>query len=146
MGEGSASVGSQVFQNAKIAGIVLVVIVIAVLLSKSTGNSAKYKKYSSHQIRTVQKMVRQASKWHTMANQDSNLLITLIHLNYGLSYAKIAVQLTSPEDIEKISGIDIETLIHQLEKKQNSVIDQIGAETPEMKVNAEYATNGNSWV
>ena len=124
------------------AWIVVAVVVGLGLLSKWSENT---KQYSKPFMRKVNMLIEQATRWNSMAQQDTNAVVQLIHCNYALSYAQIARSLVSDSDIETITGIDIHELIYYLEECQSFAVKNIGTNCPAIKIEGVFSA-GSGWV
>lgn len=124
------------------AWIVILIVIGISLLSKWSENT---KQYSKPFIRKVKSLIEQATRWNSMAQQDTNAVVQLIHCNYALSYAQIARSLVSDSDIETITGIDIHELIYYLEECQSYAVKNIGTNCPAIKIEGVFSA-GSGWV
>jgi hypothetical protein len=123
----------------------LIIVGVVVLLALLSKWSERANVYSPVFLKKVKLLVEQCTRWNGMAQQDSNPLIQLIHCDYALAYAQVARNLVSAEDIEKITGIDINELVHYMEDCQSYAIQKIGNEAPKIKVEGSYSV-GSGWV
>jgi hypothetical protein len=113
---------------------VMAVLIIAgitalALLSKSITNP----KQSKHVRKVLRKMIRNASTWNTIAQQDQNPLIAITHSNYALAFARTARMLASDSAIEKTTGINIGELVSFLEDSQQKLMQKMFTACPSIK-------------
>ena len=123
-------------------GIVIGVVVVLGLLSKWSESSRQYSKAFIRKVKTV---IEQSTRWNSLAQQDTNAVVQLIHCNYALSYAQVARSLVPESDIEAITGIDIHELVYYLEECQSYAVKNIGTLCPKIKIDGVYSA-GSGWV
>ena len=123
--------------------IVVAVVVVAALLSKWTASSSP--KYSKRFMKQVHNLVKQSQTWHATAKQDGNPIISLLHADYALAYARIARSLAGDKDIERISGVAVDELLFYLEEDQQQAIQALAQKCPSVKPEGMYAV-GSGWV
>ena len=117
-------------------------VIVLALLSKWSQNPNQYAKPFINKVRML---VEQATRWNSLAKQDSNPVVQLIHCNYALAYAQVARNLVGGEDIQVITGIDIGELCHYMEDCQAYAIQNLGNQAPQIKVDGVYSA-GSGWV
>lgn len=122
-----------------VAGLILLV----ALLSKWSQRKNQYHKTF---IEKTQVLVEQATRWNSLAQQDTHPIIRLIHSNYALAYAQVTRNLISAEDIETITGIDINELCHYLEDCQAQALQKIGHQVPQLKIENSIFSAASGWV
>ena len=66
-------------------------------------------------------LIRQASRWTTAARQDTNMLITVLHANYGAGYLWALKDIANSEQIKKATGVDILKFEAEVVKTQDEV-------------------------
>ena len=64
-------------------------------------------------------LVRQASRWTTAAKQDKNILIAVLHSNYGTGYLWALKDIATDDEIKAAMNIDV----HKFEKKITEIQD-----------------------
>jgi hypothetical protein len=126
------------FQNSI---IIIALVVFIGILSKWSENS---KQYSKPFLRKVRSLIEQSTRWNAMAQQDTNPILQLIHCSYALSYAQMARNIVSDNDVETITGIDIHELIYYLEECQSYTIKNLGQQCPKIKIDGVYSV-GSGW-
>lgn len=117
-------------------------VILLALLSKWSENPNQYAKPF---LKKVKMLVEQATRWNSLAQQDTNPIIQLIHCNYALSYAQVARNLVDNKDIESITGLDIGELCYYMEDCQAYAIQNIGNLAPNIKIEGVYSA-GSGWV
>ena len=122
--------------------MVLAVIAIISLLSRWSDAD---KQYSKPFIRKIKSFIEQATRWNAMATQDTNSILQLIHCNYALAYAQVVKNVASDQDIETITGVDINELVYYLEECQSYCIKNIGQQCPKIKIDGVYSV-GSGWT
>ena len=66
-------------------------------------------------------LIRQASRWTTAARQDTNMLITVLHANYGAGYLWALKDIANSDQIKKATGVDILKFEAEVVKTQDEV-------------------------
>jgi len=123
-------------ENVRIAFVICGLIIAFAYLSKLS--FASQPKYSKSFLRQMDRLVKQAKRWHTSARQDSNRLMSLMHANSALSYANACRTLASDETLENISGVRINELMYYLEEDQQSAMRDLFQKYPQLKPNTVY--------
>lgn len=119
--------------------IIGIVIVLAVLSKWSDSTS-----YSKPFLKKIKALIEQATRYNSMAQQDTAPLVQLMHCNYAMSYANVARLIASDTDIENITGIDIHELINYLSECQAYCVKNIGQQCPKIKIEGVYSI-GSGW-
>lgn len=123
------------------ACLVCLIIVALSLLSKWSESSSSA---SKPVLRRIKSVVAQCVRWNSMAQQDTNPLMQLVHCNYALANAQAARLLFSDRDIEQVTGLDIHELVNYLDECQAYAIKNIGQNCPNIKIDGVY-TVGSGW-
>jgi len=128
--------------------LVIIGVVIVAILSKWTdhdSDAGSSSKYSKRFIKQINRVVQQASKWHTTSKQDIDPLLHLIHSNYALAYAQTARALAPDTLIEKTTGIRLTELLYYLEDDQRAALQSLVNVCPNVKPHGVYNT-GSAWM
>ena len=120
------------------AGVVVLVLVLA-LLSRKIDTGAGV--YSAHYKKTLKNLLSQSTRWSSVASQDQNPMIALMHINYALGFLKACRRLASDSDIQKITGSNIVELSYIMENQQAELMSQISAKCPELGLDGVVALN-----
>ena len=127
-----------IFYSAAIIGVV----VLLSLLSKWTETSQQYSKPF---VRKLKYLIEQATRWNSMAQQDTNPILQLMHCSYALAYAQVARSVVSEKDIADLTGIDIQELIYYLGECESYATKNIGQQCPKIKIDGVYSL-GSGWT
>lgn len=125
--------------NAKVAIGVCVAVAGLSLLSRG-GRSAA----TSTSRDAIDRLVRQAARFHVQGNQDANPLIALVHYNYATAYAKLAKSLASKDNV-RIDSLKISEVIYVCEQAEQSKIKEIAALAPVLKPDGAFAL-ATGWI
>lgn len=125
----------------KYAGGVLAVIAIVALLSKTATTSLNGTNDATR--KNIKNLVKQSQYWHTVAAQNTNPLLQLLHTSKALAYAKIARKLATEREVNKITGTDINELIYDLEIAESKGLQYLSQKFPELAVGTALASG---WV
>ncbi len=108
----------------------LCIVIIMIVLSKwSNSNETNAINIPSK----IKKLIDQAKQYNQLAHQDSKLILKLIHCDYALCLAETARTMVSDQEIEKMTGINIQEIVTYLQNCQTSCIRRINQEAPNMK-------------
>lgn len=55
----------------------------------------------------IRQLVRQTARWSVAARQDKNIMISVLHANYGAGYLWSLLDIFKPEEIEEAAGISL---------------------------------------
>ena len=64
-------------------------------------------KCSSLKDEIIAKLGRQAARWTTAAAQDKNLMIKVLHANYGMAFLNAIKEISTSEEFKRATGLDI---------------------------------------
>jgi hypothetical protein len=118
---------------------VVAVVLLLALLSRSTGGGSGT--YNSQFKGTLKNLISQSNRWSTIAQQDQNLVVALMHVNYALGFLKASRRLASDEDIQKITGTNVVELHFIMENQQADLIQQISTACPALGLDGVVALN-----
>ena len=98
------------------------------LFNGGNGNSNENSNRNENGVVSQKKMdeiirilIRQASRWTTAARQDTNMLITVLHANYGVGYLLALKDIANSVQIKKATGVDILKFEAEVVKTQDLV-------------------------
>ena len=127
----------------RIGLIILAVVVGLALLSKWTDNTKNT--YPSKFLHQFRNLIEQATRYHTMAKQDRNPIVSLMHADYALAYAYVTRSLLSESEIQNIAKVNISHLISYLEQDQQHALKDLVEKCPALKPEGNYAIS-SGWV
>ena len=116
-----------------IIGILLVVFIYIIRynLTKSKCNDL---------FMAIKILVRQAARWSTAAQQDKNLLIAVLHANYGVGYLSALRDIATDTQIEEATGVNFKKFGYTITKIQDSVTKKMIKLCPEYAPKKTYLT------
>jgi hypothetical protein len=117
-------------------GVIVIMLAISVI---SKICETENKRYSPKFVRHIRNLVRYAAQWSTVAKQDENALLALMHVNTALSYAYIARKLVPSKEIARIANINLDELIYVLEEEQMEAMQNINQQCPELQPEGVFA-------
>jgi hypothetical protein len=80
----------------------------------------------------IKKLVQQAAKWATMAQQDESPIIAMLHANYAVGYLWALKDIARPGDISREAGIDPQQFEEHIINMQSGVTKKVLKQCPEM--------------
>jgi len=97
-----------------IAGIILALIVLSKFTFKprSAGPNADQ----------CRKLVDESKHWHATAQQDSNIVMALVHITTALAKMNTLFGIVSPADAMRLTHVDVEMLKKKIQAYHNKVI------------------------
>lgn len=116
--------------------IIVILIIIAVgiyFLNKKSDSDFK-----NNSIKTL---VRQASRWSVASTQDNNVMISVLHANYGSGYLWALRDIATDGEIEGATGIDVLKFRDEIVKVQDDANRKMIATCPAFAPPASYLTN-----
>jgi hypothetical protein len=90
--------------------------------------------------KSIQKLIRQASRWSTAASQDENSMIALLHANYGAAYLWALRDIATSEQIKAAADIDILTFEKEITTIQDNITKNVIKNCPDFGPDATYLT------
>jgi hypothetical protein len=87
-------------------------------------------RYPPGVVQQIDKLVRQAQTWSSVAAQDTNPLIAYVHVTQALASAHLAQAMVDAADIQELTGVSIVDTIDVLERQQHLAMQQIVAAAP----------------
>lgn len=89
--------------------------------------------------------LKEASKWATIASDESNAVLAMMHANYALCCANVAKALCSDDKMHEHAGIRIDTFISDVTALQESVVRDLGKQCPSVRPTAALA-EASGWM
>ena len=83
--------------------IAIVIIIMLFYLSKQNKENIQ----SIYKKEIIRILTRQAARWSVAAKQDLSPLIAVLHANYGAAYLWALLDIATPNEIKKASGINV---------------------------------------
>jgi hypothetical protein len=136
--ESIQNIGNFLRQLNSVTYYALIVIAIIIGIGLLSKWSESDRTYSKHFVKSIEYLMKQTTQWNTLAKQDTNPILQLIHCNYALAYAQVIRYIASDKDIENITGIDIHELIYYLDECQTYTIKNINQQCPKIKTEGNY--------
>ena len=94
---------------------------------------------------TIQKLVKNAAKWATTAQQDESPMMAMLHANYASGYLWALKDIAGPKDIQRITGVDFKLFEEHILGVQDQVTKKVTEKCPEFvgQVDLYLATIAN---
>ena len=122
--------------------VILVVLLIAVLSRWSAKPSGKY---SPQVAQSVRKMVKEAARWSTVSEQDSNAMLKLLHATYAVAYLNVARTMAGDKDIEALAKVRIDELMNKLKARHQKAIRHFSTLCPNAAPESQYVLH-TGWI
>lgn len=90
-------------------------------------------------------LIKEAAQWSTIAQQDSNPLLALMHATYGMAYLNVARRLHTDRDIEAASNLRVEEFSATLQSNQQTAVQKLLTLCP-MSTPAGIASLQTGWL
>ena len=118
------------------SGYVLTIIVLIGIVFLSSVNYTNPRDMDE----SINIMVRQAARWSTAAEQDSNAMIAVLHANYGAGYLWALKDIASDDEIEKIANINMRQFTSEIVKVQDNATRRMANLCPKFAPDRTYLT------
>lgn len=120
-----------------IAALILMGSLVIIMLSKL---SKSWKtKYDSTYLNKTKTLINRSTQSYTIAYQNTNPLIALMHSSEGFSYLQAARLLLPPSELEQLTNVNTveleEALRNQQQIAMKSIVQQIPNSKPRGKTN-----------
>ena len=90
-------------------------------------------KYPPYTLVKVRSLIQDGMKWGTVADQDTNMLLSLVHSTYALSYINVARLMVSDNVIGNITNIHAGELHKDLQDKQDQIMHKLYKKYPRLR-------------
>ena len=124
------------------AGVLGVLLVISLLSRIASGVRNPVARETIEQSDTL---LKAANKWALMAEQDSNVVLSLMHICYAKAYVASLRQILSDEQIQKAHAVDMVDLEQKMDKIQQKVLSRVSTEAPSLMPEGEFAVR-TGWL
>ena len=88
----------------------------------------------------IQILLRQSARWSTAASQDENVMVAVLHANYGAGYLWALKDIANNAQIKAASGLDIHKFEREIVKNQDKATKHMIKLCPEYGPPASYLT------
>ncbi len=79
----------------------------------------------------IKTLVRQASRWTTASAQDENVMIAVLHANYGAGYLWALKDIATDEEIREITKIDVLKFRDEITRNQDIMTKKMAKLCPQ---------------
>lgn len=90
-------------------------------------------KYPPYTLAKVRSLIQDGIKWSMVADQDTNMLLSLVHSTYALSYINVARHMVSDTDIGNITNMHVGELHKELRDKQDQIMHKLYKKYPKLR-------------
>jgi tRNA G26 N,N-dimethylase Trm1 len=122
-----------------------VILGITALSALSKVGGRKNRHYSSRMLSNVRHIVRHASRYLVVSQQDSSPLFSLMHAGYARAFLNVAMKMMPEKDIDRICGVDIHALDEAIEQQQQRAMARVSHACPKLQPSGVGAM-GSGWV
>lgn len=124
-------------------GIAIVVVLVISLLSKiSTGVSQPI---SSEALQQTDTVLKAANKWAMMAQQDSNVIMSLMHICYAKAYVETLRRILHDSQIAQAHRVDMRELEEKMNVIEQNALARISKQAPSLMPEGEFAVR-TGWL
>ena len=89
----------------------------------------------------IVKLTRQAARWTTAARQDKNVMIQVLHANYGTGYLWALRDIATDTEIKNATGIDILEFEKEIVQTQDASTLRMAKICPKYAPEKSYLTS-----
>jgi hypothetical protein len=108
-----------------ISFVSIMTIVLAIVLITRWSDKLHNKRYSRQTIREVRALVRESDYTFIVSKQDMDPLVRLQHLTKSISLLDVARRIMNSTDLMKITKVDVDVMIQELEKQRSETMEQV---------------------
>ena len=116
----------------KIIYLIIFLLVIMILFIRTSSGTVPNKK------EIINTLIRQSARWSIASQQDTNVLIAVLHANYGAGYLWALRDIATDDEITKSSGINILKFRDEIIKVQDSATRRLNAACPKFAIPLTY--------
>jgi len=133
-------------QPAGKAVAVVVLVTFLILVSQSgRSRSASATPLAAREALATRALIREAAQWSTIAQQDSNPLLAVMHSTFGTAYLNVARRLYNDADIEATSNLKVDEFSATLHANQQQAVQKLLSVCP-MSSPAGIAALQTGWI
>lgn len=111
--------------------IVIILLIFTILFTKVDGKK-------DFKTETINTLMRQSARWSTAAAQDQNVLIAVLHSNYGAGYIWALRDIATDEEIQKVTGVDVLKFRDEVTKIQDLTTKRMAQLCPKFAPTESY--------
>jgi tRNA G26 N,N-dimethylase Trm1 len=124
--------------------VCILVLVIAVAFGGGGARARSVSTKSAHSL-TTRALIKEAAQWSTIAQQDANPLLAVMHATYGTAYLNVARRLNTDADIEQATNVRVEEFSSTLQANQQAAVQKLLTLCP-MSTPAGLAALQTGWM
>ena len=144
--KGGAATTDWRFKIALVCAACVVALVVALAaLARAMERRDARARYPPALVDRFRSLVRYASQGSTIATQDQNPVVALLHANSALAHAHVARSLLPARDAEHLASVDLDELILALEEQQLYAMQRINGICPSLQPDGVAAV-ATGWV
>ena len=125
------------------AGVLGLLLVVSILSRVASGvrNPVAFET-----LKQSDTLLKGAHKWAMMAEQDQNLIMALMHINYAKAYVTALRRILSDDQIQRAHhGTDMVELESKMDKIQQNILTKISEASPDLMPEGEFAVR-TGWL
>lgn len=124
-------------------GLAVTVILVLSLLSRiSTGVRNPV---SSEALKQTDIVLKAANKWALMAQQDSNVIMSLMHICYAKAYVETLRRILHDNQIARAHKVDMRDLEDKMNTIEQNTLARIAQQAPALMPEGEFAVR-TGWL
>jgi hypothetical protein len=129
------------------AVVVCVLVLVLIVMSSGGARSGRGARSSTdaQQDLATRALIREAAQWSTIAQQDSNPMLAVIHASFGQAYLNVARRLHTDAEIEAVGSVKVEEFSATLHANQQQAVQKLLAMCP-MSSPAGIAALQTGWI
>ena len=140
-----AALSKPAAKAAVVCAVVLILIFITSGGSRTGRGGTSFSGGRAQQDATTRALIREAAQWSTIAQQDSNPMLAVIHASFGQAYLNVARRLHTDAEIETVGGLKVEEFSATLHANQQQAVQKLLAVCP-MSSPAGIAALQTGWI
>lgn len=118
------------------------ILIISLLSKISTGVSTPVSKEALQQTDMI---LKAANKWALMAQQDSNVVMSLMHICYAKAYVEMLRRILHDNQVAQAHQVNMRDLEEKMNNIEQSALARISQQAPGLMPEGEFAVR-TGWL
>ena len=125
-----------------VAASLVIVLALSLLSKISTGVSQPV---STEALQQTDTLLKAANKWALMAKQDSNVIMSLMHICYAKAYVETLRRMLHDSQIAQVHKVDMRDLEEKMNQIEQDTLARIAQHAPSLMPEGEFAVR-TGWL
>jgi hypothetical protein len=126
-----------------VIGIIAIAVVVLCIASSSSSSARSNVRSSTEHTLLLEDVLEQIKQWVLASKQDSQILLSLLHINTALSQLSILHQLVGTSTF---MGTDLDVLKVYISTQQRRVLDKFHEQAPNIALPRTVSIDKNTFL